>query len=181
MDSNRVGIVAMKSLSDDPESLCLVKECRELESHFNTVFTTEILTDADSTNPTNIKKSIKKIDKDLRLEMCALKAPFIAQVVTDGGSWPKLWDCALHLGSKHLKGLQNLTRLMAHHGRGSKLCPLCDAPTHPLIEHVLTQHHSNLSLSSIFDSPLSTDKLLTQLLDCDICFVYKLWKLFNDS
>ena len=53
MDSNRIGVVAMKSLSDDPESLCLVKECRELESHFNTVFTTEILTDADSTNPTN--------------------------------------------------------------------------------------------------------------------------------
>ena len=116
MDSNIIGVVAMKSLSDDPESLCLVKECRELESHFNTVFTTEILTDADSTNPTNIKKSIKKIDKDLRLEVCALKAPFIAQVVTAGESWPKLWDCALHLGSKHLKGLQNLTRLMAHHG-----------------------------------------------------------------
>ena len=181
MDSNRIGVVAIKSLSDDPESLCLVKECRELEFHFNTVFTTEILTDADSTNPTNIKKSIKKIDKDLRLEMCALKAPFIAQVVTAGGSWPKLWDCALHLGSKHLKGLQNFTRLMAHHGRGSQLCPLCDAPTHPLIEHVLTQHHSNLGLSSIFDSPLSTDKLLTQLVDCDIRLVYKLWKLFNDS
>ena len=99
--------------------------------------------------------------------------------VTAGGSWPKLWDCALHLGSKHLKGLQNLTRLMAHHGRGSKPCPLCDAPTHPLIEHVLTQHHSKLGLSSIFDSPLSTDKLLTQLVDCDIHFVYKLWKLLN--
>ena len=64
----------MKSLSDDPESLCLVKERRELESHFNTFFffffTTEILTD-----PTNMKKSIKKIDKDQRLEKCALKAP----------------------------------------------------------------------------------------------------------
>ena len=45
----------MKLLSDDPESLCLVKECRELESYFNTAFTTEILTDADSTDPTDIK------------------------------------------------------------------------------------------------------------------------------
>jgi len=88
-DSNRIGVVAMKSLSDDPESLCLVKECRELESHFNTVFTTEILTDADSTDPTCIKKAIKKIDKDQRLERCALKAPLIAQVVKAGGSWPK--------------------------------------------------------------------------------------------
>ena len=47
-----------------------------------------------------------------------------------------LWDSAHHLGTKHLKGLQNLTRLLAHHGQGSKPCPLCDAPTHPLIEHV---------------------------------------------
>lgn len=66
-DSNRIGVLAMKSLSDDPESLCLVKERRELESHFNTVFTTEILTDADSTDPTHMKKTIGKIDKDQRL------------------------------------------------------------------------------------------------------------------
>ena len=50
--------------------------------------------------------------------------------------------------------LQNLTRLMAHHGQGSKPCPLCDAPTHPLMEHVLTQHHSDLGLSCISDLPL---------------------------
>ena len=51
---------------------------RELKSQFNTVFTTEILTDADSTDPTDIKKTIKNIDKDQRLEKCALKAPLIA-------------------------------------------------------------------------------------------------------
>ena len=61
---------------------------------------------------------------------------------------------------------------MAHHGQGPKPCPLCDAPTHPLIEHVLTQHHIDLGLSYISDSPLSTDKLLTLHVDCDICFVY---------
>ena len=68
---------------------------------------------------TVIKKDTRKIDKDNILKRCILKAPLIAQVVTAGGSWPKLWDTALHLGSKHLQGLQNLTRLMAHHGRGS--------------------------------------------------------------
>jgi len=109
-----------------------------------------------------------------------LKAPLIAQVVKAGGSWPKLWDSAHHLDTKHLKGLQNLTRLMAHHGQGSKPCPLCDAPTHPLIEHVLAQHHCDLALSCISYSPLSTDKLLTLLVDCDIHFVYKLWTIFNN-
>ena len=31
-----VGIAAMRSLADNPESLCLVKECRELEDYFGT-------------------------------------------------------------------------------------------------------------------------------------------------
>ena len=90
------------------------------------------------------------------------------------GQWPSL------IGTNHLRGLQNLTRLMTDHGQGSKLCPLCDATTHPLIEHVLTQHHSDLGLSCISESPLSTDKLLTLLVDCDICFGYKLWTFFKN-
>ena len=123
------------------------------------------------------------------MEKCALKAPLIAQVVTADGSWSKLWDSARlskfrdsarHLGMKHLRGLQKLSRPMAHHGQGSKPCPLCDAPTHPLIEHVLTQHHSDLGLSCISESPLSTDKLVTLLVDCDIRFVYKLWTISNN-
>ena len=40
----------MKSLADQTESLYLVKECRELEAHFGTHFTDEILSDADSFN-----------------------------------------------------------------------------------------------------------------------------------
>ena len=75
LDSNNIGVAAMKSLSDDPESLCLVKECRELESYYNTTFTTEILRDADSIFPTVMKKDIRKIDKDHVLEKCVLKAP----------------------------------------------------------------------------------------------------------
>ena len=38
-----VGAVAIKSLSDDVESLCLVKECRELESTYGTSFTDDLL------------------------------------------------------------------------------------------------------------------------------------------
>ena len=53
----------------------------------------EILTDADSTDPACIKKAIKMIDKDQRLEKCALKAPLIAQVVKAGGSWPVIGQC----------------------------------------------------------------------------------------
>ena len=90
---------------------------------------------------------VAQIDTAQSLEKCALKAPLIAHVVTASGSWPKLWDNALHLGWRHLKGLKNLTRIMAHHGQGSKPCPLCDASTQPLIKHVLTQDHNALGLS----------------------------------
>ena len=34
-----VAAVAMRSLLDDPNSLCLVGECRELEEHFGTNYT----------------------------------------------------------------------------------------------------------------------------------------------
>ena len=38
-----VGAVAMRSLSDDMESLCLVKECRELELNYGTNLTDIVL------------------------------------------------------------------------------------------------------------------------------------------
>ena len=84
----------------------------------------------DCSDPTNIKKTIKNIDKHQRLEKCALKAPLITQVVTAGGSWPMLCDGTRHLGTKHLIRFMKPNQ---SHGQGSKPCPLCDAPTHPLI------------------------------------------------
>ena len=38
----------MRSLSDDMESLCLVKECRELELYYGTNLTDIVLMDADT-------------------------------------------------------------------------------------------------------------------------------------
>ena len=42
-----VAAVAMRSLLDDPNSLCLVVECRELEEHFGTNCTDAILEGGD--------------------------------------------------------------------------------------------------------------------------------------
>ena len=39
MESRNIGVMAIKSLIDDSGSLCLVKECRELEDHFGTKYT----------------------------------------------------------------------------------------------------------------------------------------------
>ena len=73
-----------------------------------------------------IKKTIRRIDKEKLVLKCHKKQQTIANVTSSGGSWSKLWDAVLDLGSRHTSGLQNLSQLMAHHGRGRNLCSLCE-------------------------------------------------------
>ena len=173
-----VGAAAMRSLTDDIESLCIVKECRELEISYGTNFTDTILTDANNVSLRIIKMTIRGIDREKLVQKCSNKSPTIAAVASKAGSWPKLWDSALHLGSRHTIGLQNLSRLMSHHGRGLHPCPLCDEQGFPtsVIDHILSAHHTEIGLN--FNS---TDQLLALLVDVDIPFVYKFWKLFKLS
>ena len=98
--------------------LCLVKECCELESTYGPSFTKDLLTDSNCVSKCIIRKTIRGIDGDRLVLKCSTKSPFIAGVVERGGSWPKLWDLTLHLGSRHTIGLRNLSRLMSHHGGG---------------------------------------------------------------
>ena len=102
MESGNVGVMALKSLIDDPESLCLVKECRDLEDHFGTEYTAQILSDADSCSVKEMQKVVCNIDREKSFSRCVEKAPYIAEITSRGGSWTKIWDSALHLGSKHL-------------------------------------------------------------------------------
>ena len=55
-----------------------------------------------------------------------MRPPLIVEVVNKGGSWAILWDSALHLGTWQTDRLKVLSRMLAHHGHRSKLCPLCD-------------------------------------------------------
>lgn len=172
-----VGATAMRSLTDEPETLCLVKECRELENVFKTNYTDQILAGLDGVNLREVKEVFKRVDKERCLERCSEKAPVIAEVAKRGGSWSRLWDTTLFLGTRHTAGLQALSRLLAHHGHGSKPCPLCEERslcTSPII-HFLKEHQKEIGLDC--DSFDSIDKLLTQLVECDIQFVYKFWKL----
>ena len=50
---------------------------------------------------------------------CRVKAALIVRVEELVG-WRRLWDELLVCKSRHLEGLQALSRLMSHHGRGSK-------------------------------------------------------------
>ena len=118
------------------------------------------------------KRVVKQADKVSKLEKCRERAPLIVGVVDKGESWARLWDSALHLGTRHTDGLKALSRMLAHHGHGSKPCPLCDennlAPNP--IGHLLRVHQHEIGLDR---TPLdSVDKLLTQIVDCNIQFLY---------
>ena len=102
------------------------------------------------------------MDHDRLLESCAVKAPLIAEVEERVG-WAKLWDVTLDFGVQHTRGLQFLSRMMSHHGRGNRPCPLCDAaPLETLVmEHVLADHCVELGLEPGTD----IEQLLSRLVD----------------
>ncbi len=71
------------------------------------------------------REEIRASDRQqLRVKKCSL----IAEVVTRLG-WAKLWEACLSLGGAHTTGLQKLSMAMAHHGRGSHPCLVCDIST----------------------------------------------------
>ena len=53
----------MHSLLDDPDSICIVRECRELEASFGTQFTDQLLSDADNVSVREIKNHLLETDK----------------------------------------------------------------------------------------------------------------------
>ena len=84
------------ALSQDINSLCLVKECRELEEGFGTHFTDEILARRE-VHPKDIRAAIHDRDLQQNAAKCSGKAPIIAEVANRVG-WSKLWDVAMDLG-----------------------------------------------------------------------------------
>ena len=100
---------------DDSNSLCLVGECSELEEHFGTSYTDAILEGDDEVSMHEVKRVVKQVDRVSKLEKCTERAPLTVEVVNKGGSWARLWDSALHLGTLHTDGLKALSRMPAHH------------------------------------------------------------------
>ena len=70
---------------------------------------------ADIPHMQEIKRVVRQTDRATQREKCTERAPLIAEVVCRGGSWMRLWDAALHLGTRHTEGLQALSRMLVHH------------------------------------------------------------------
>ena len=99
------GVEVLRSMMDDIESVCLVKECRELEEWFNIDAVDKILDDTeDKVSLKELGDYVRHLDRKKRTTKCAEKAPLIAKLANECG-WLKLWDGAMERGWKHTRGL----------------------------------------------------------------------------
>ena len=97
-DTNKaVSAQTLASLSDDINSTCLVRECRDLEHYFGTDFTSAILQEGTDScpHPHEIKEDISSKDRDLLLAKHEGRADMsiVVEVESEIG-WPRLWDLA---------------------------------------------------------------------------------------
>ena len=115
----------LEELCDDVESMCLVRECMELEESFGTQCVDAIIR-GRAAAAREIKEMIYKQDRRILVDRCGEKALVIAEVAGRVG-WARLWDAALDSGGKTVRGMQMLSRVMSHHGRGGRACLLRDA------------------------------------------------------
>ena len=102
----------MRSLSDD---VYLVKVCCKLEyptmqRSSQTTCWQMLIVSVSLVIMFNLSR--REIDREKIVQKCSRKSPTIAGIVSRGGSWPKLWDSALHLAFIHTTGLRNLSRLI---------------------------------------------------------------------
>ena len=59
------------------DSICIVRECRELKASFGTQFTDQLLSDADNVSVREIKNHLLENDKEKMLVTCDTKAPLL--------------------------------------------------------------------------------------------------------
>ena len=83
--------------------------------------------------------------------------------------WSKLWDSVMDLGPRHVRGLQNLTRMLSAHGRGNRPWPLCDEELKGLLpEHIMEEHRERLNLEMTFEIMMERLKLV----DLTLCMYF---------
>ena len=174
--SETVSSRTLASLSDDVDSICLVRECRDLEQYFHSNFTSAILQqEADICPlPREIKKVILSRDRGLRLEQ---HMSIVVEVKRQIG-WPRLWDFALDHGPRCIDGLRNLVRVITFPPHALSACPLCEeenVPRDSLLSHVLNSHtrslYSSNDILSLFSSITNSDSILFN-------YLYSLTNLF---
>ena len=133
--------------SDDISSICLVRECRELEQYFGTDFASALLTQDAGPRPCprEVKEVIEKKDRSLMLTKHAGRADMaiVVKIESEVG-WPRLW-------------VKNLVRVIAFPSHATSVCSVCESVSvqrDHLLAHVITTH---------VDANFTSDELLQEL------------------
>ena len=95
----------------DIESVCLIRECHELEECLNVNLTQSLLTsetDLDMPSVTQIKKQTTNNSLSLLLGKCSQEDTKIIADIARLVSWSKLWDLAHNEGPKCVNALRAL-------------------------------------------------------------------------
>ena len=156
----------LASLSDDLDSICLIRECRDLDNYFLSDFTSVILQREADTCPIQAVINEEILSKDRKLRLAKHEGrPDLSVVVEveEAIGWPKLWDLALDRGPNCIHGLRNFVRIVTYPPHATSPCPLCedkDVPRVSLLSHVIGSHMSNI---------------------CDSCELLSLFSLVTDS
>ena len=119
----------LASLSDDLDSICLIRECRDLDNYFLSDFTSVILQREADTCPIQpvINEEILSKDRKLRLAKHEGRPDLSVVVeVEEAIGWPKLWDLALDRGPNCIHGLRNFVRIVTYPPHATSPCPLCE-------------------------------------------------------
>ena len=139
---------AFSSLVDDVETLCLVKECRDLEERYKVNYTSKIFTTELEDRHSVIKEMVQTIHKkDLALQLQSASNLEHLCKITDAVGRNKLWDHVLDHGEACVTLLKKLVRVMSHPLHASRPCPLCEItelkeslPVHVINEHTAMNH-----------------------------------------
>ena len=175
-DDHNIAYRAFSSLVEDVESLCIVKECRDLEEKYCSDYTSKLLTVAPEECRSLMREAEKEIhEKDhlLQIEKASQQHPDLCKLAASAG-WRRLWDHSLDHGKTGVTSLKNLVRILTYPKHATRQCPLCEGDEFDsLLEHVVSHHTSSSD---------SWDVLLNSLADLDpSCFRHLscLYKLFN--
>ena len=133
-------------LSDDLDSICLIRECH---NYFLSDFTSVILQREADTCPIQAVINEEILSKDRKLRLAKHEGrPDLSVVVEveEAIGWPKLWDLALDRGPNCIHGLRNFVQIVTYPPHATSPCPLCedkDVPRVSLLSHVIGSHMSN--------------------------------------
>ena len=147
-------VLPLTSCLQSGSYVCLIRQCRFLESSLNTNFTSRILSSHQEFSFSQLKKEIIEVDFSLLLSEASNHASqryMQAVAPSPISSWPKVWDSALEKGAFGTSCSLALLRLLSLHTYSDNKCPVPNC-SYVVDEDSLCSHfladHTTLSITA---------------------------------